>query len=116
MTKNWQTVVELKSFQKEVKDLLTTKEIKELIDHLALNPKDGDLIEGTGGIRKLRWRRTGTGKSGGIRVIYFYYNDSYPMFLLDCYAKNEKDNLTKAEQKEFRKLTEELIKIYSRRK
>ncbi len=64
------TVAETEPFQRKVGRLLTEDEKTELIDYLAMNPTAGLLIQGTGGIRKLRWARSGQGKSGGARVIY----------------------------------------------
>lgn len=67
-------------------------------------------MEGTGGVRKLRWARAGRGKSGGVRVIYFYYNEGIPLYLLTIYGKNEKDNLSAAERNGLAKLTTLLVK------
>jgi hypothetical protein len=64
-----------------------------LIDHLAGNPLAGDLMPGTGGIRKLRWALEGRGKRGGARVIYYFHNRQIPLLLLNAYAKNEKTDL-----------------------
>lgn len=55
-------------------------------------------MKGTGGIRKLRFAVGGKGKSGGIRIVYYFYNDSMPLFLLTVFAENEKDNLAKLVQ------------------
>jgi len=52
---------------------------------LAAHAKTGDLISGTGGIRKIRWSAQGKGKSGGVRVIYYYYNKSIPLFFINCF-------------------------------
>jgi hypothetical protein len=67
-------------------------------------------MEGAGGVRKLRWAREGRGKSGGVRVIYFFYNDGIPLYLLTIYGKNEKDNLSAAERNELAKLAALLAK------
>jgi hypothetical protein len=69
-------------------------------------------LQGTGGIRKLRWASGGKGKSGGTRVIYFYYNELIPLFLLTIFGKNGKINLSKAERNELAKLVNELVKNY----
>ena len=66
------TVVELPEFIKRVAKLLTEVERRHLIAYLAANPLSGVVMQGTGGIRKLRWKRTGTGKRGGVRIIYFF--------------------------------------------
>ena len=72
---------------------------------MATHAKTGDLMTGTGGIRKIRWSAQGKGKSGGVRVIYYYYNKSIPLFLLTAFGKGEKANLSKAERNELAKLT-----------
>jgi hypothetical protein len=69
----------------------------------------------TGGARKLRWRAKGRGKRGGVRVIYYYHNESLPLFLLNVFAKNEKPNLTKAERNEMKTLLPRLIAGYRKR-
>jgi hypothetical protein len=71
----------------------------DLIAYLAANPMDGDVIPGTGGIRKLRWRAKGKGKSGGVRVIYYTYDETQPIFALLTYSKNEADDLTADEKR-----------------
>ncbi len=83
------TVVELPEFIRQVQKLLTEQERFDLIAYLAANPLDGVVMQGTGGIRKLRWAKQGTGKSGGVRVIYFFYNPTYPLFLLTVFGKSE---------------------------
>lgn len=108
------TIVELPEFIKRVDKELSKEQKDELLYFLASNPKAGNLIQGTGGIRKLRWASKGKGKSGGSRVIYFYYNEDMPLFLLTIFGKNEKINLTKAERNELHKLVKELIKNYAR--
>jgi hypothetical protein len=72
-------------------------------------------MPGTGGARKLRWKARGRGKSGGARAIYYYHDESLPLFLLNVFAKNEKANLTKAERNEMKKLLPRLIAGYRQR-
>jgi hypothetical protein len=60
------------------------------------NPDVGDIIPETGGVRKLRWSVRGRGKRGGVRVIYYFHSEAFPLFLLTVYTKNQKANLTKA--------------------
>ncbi len=69
-------------------------------------------MQGTGGIRKLRWASHGKGKSGGVRVIFYYHNDAIPLFLLTLFGKGEKSNLSKSERNELAKFTALLIKNY----
>jgi hypothetical protein len=67
-------------------------------------------MPGTGGIRKIRWSRPGMGKSGGTRVIYYYYNDTTPIYLLFAYPKGKQENLTENEKKSLRIFVEILKK------
>ena len=109
------TVVELPGYRKRAESLLYDSEREDLIRFLAQTPKSGDLIRETGGVRKLRWKRGGSGKSGGVRVIYFYHNEGMPLFLLTVYGKNEQDNLTRAQRHDMRKVTETLVKLFDQR-
>lgn len=108
------TIVELPEFIKRVGKELTNEQKDDLLYFLASNPKAGNLIQDTGGIRKLRWGSKGKGKSGGSRVIYFYYKENMPLFLLTIFGKNEKLNLSKTERNELSKLVKELVKNYKR--
>jgi hypothetical protein len=71
-------------------------------------------IPGTGGARKLRWRRPGSGKSSGYRVITFYSGSAVPVFLLNVFAKGDKVNLSAAERNELRSILSELVEEYRR--
>lgn len=93
-----QTVVEMKHYALRAEKLLTALERDAVIDAIAADPLKGDLIGGTGGVRKLRFARGGRGKSGGVRVIYYYYDTYAPVFLFSIFGKNEKANLSKAER------------------
>jgi len=73
-------------------------------------------MQGTGGIRKLRWPAQGKGKSGGVQIIYYHQNKSIPLFLLTLFGKGEKTNLTKAERNDLAKFTSLLVKNYGDRK
>ena len=98
------TVAELPEFARCADRLMSESERKEVTDYLAAYPKSGDLLQGTGGIRKLRWARGGKGKSGGVRVIYYFQDRRIPLYLLTVFGKGEKDNLTKAERNELAEL------------
>jgi hypothetical protein len=108
------TIVELPEYIKRVEKLLDEKKRDDLLYYLSSNPKSGTLIQGSGGIRKLRWASKGKGKSGGARVIYLFYNETIPLFLLTIFGKNEKADLSKAERNELAKLVNELIDNYKR--
>jgi hypothetical protein len=83
--------------------------VRELVSYLSAHPESGSVMEGTGGIRKLRWARQGMGKSGGVRVIFFYYNQGMPLYALTLFGKGDKDNLTQAERNDLAKLVDVLI-------
>ena len=104
------TVAETTEYTRKAGKLLSENERTELICYLAAHPDAGDVMEGTGGVRKLRWAREGRGKSGGVRAIYFFYNDGMPLYLLTIYGKNEKDNLSQGERNQLAKLTSLLVK------
>ncbi len=70
----------------------------DLKNYLAINPEAGDKIPATGGLRKLRWGRTGMGKRGGARVIYYFYDEAAPIYLLWGYAKGQQDDLSPKER------------------
>jgi hypothetical protein len=86
-----------------------------VVDYLAAHPKAGDLMEGTGGVRKLRWGRGGQGKSGGVRVIYYFHSEAMPLYLLTLFAKNERANLSKAERNDLAGLVEILVQTWFER-
>ena len=92
------TVVETKAFAARTKSRMSTAEIERAIETIACDPLCGELIQGTGGIRKVRFAIEGRGKRGSVRIVYYYHNASIPVFLLTVFGKNEKANLTKAER------------------
>jgi hypothetical protein len=110
------TVVETPEFIRRVEKLLGDDEREALIAYLAANPTAGDLIPGTGGVRKLRWALEGRGKRGGARIIHFFRDTRLPLFLLTAFAKNERTDLSQADRNSFRTLTKVLVDTYGRRK
>ncbi|MRW89121.1 addiction module toxin RelE [Duganella sp. FT80W] len=88
------SVIEVPAFLNQAKVLWTDEERAELIDYVARNPESGDVIPGTGGVRKLRWSRAGAGKRGGARVVYFYYRSDTPIYMLLAYAKAASADMT----------------------
>ncbi|MEW6039265.1 MAG: type II toxin-antitoxin system RelE/ParE family toxin [Pseudomonadota bacterium] len=103
------TVTELPEYIRRANDLLDEADRKAVVDYLAAHPRAGDVMEGTGGIRKLRWGRGNRGKSGGVRVIYYYHDERLPLLLLTVFGKNEQANLTKAERNSLAKLVDVLV-------
>ena len=109
------TVAEVPEYIREVEKHLSVIERQDILSYLSSHPKAGDLIEGTGGMRKLRWGKGGRGKSGGVRVIYYYHSDLMPLYLLSIFAKNAQANLSKAERNDLAKLVDILVSTWTER-
>jgi len=109
------TIAETEPFQKKIAKLLSLEEKNDLISYLSEHPSAGDLIQGTGGIRKLRWARGAKGKSGGVRVIYYFHSETMPLYLLAVFGKNEKANISSEEKSLLSKIVKQLV-IYWRQK
>ncbi|XNO42958.1 type II toxin-antitoxin system RelE/ParE family toxin [Sinorhizobium meliloti] len=110
------SVVETPEFLSATRKLMNDDERGLLVDYLAHNPTAGDVVQGTGGIRKVRWALYGRGKRGGARVIYFYHDTDMPLFALTAYAKNERADLSQQDKNDFRQLTTMLVDVFKRRK
>jgi mRNA-degrading endonuclease RelE of RelBE toxin-antitoxin system len=87
------TVIETPTFQKQADAIWSTQEREAFIDFIAENPDAGDVISGADGARKVRWQRQGTGKRGGVRVIYFHLVGDELVLLVMVYAKAERANV-----------------------
>ena len=94
-----QTVAETPTFSRQADKIFSVDEKRELIDFLAQNPLAGDEIPGTGGVRKLRFAAAGRGKRGGARVIYYYLDETMPIYALLAYAKPAKTDITPDERR-----------------
>src|SRR5438046_10166802 len=94
--------------------IFNEEEREAIVAMVSANPECGDLIQGTGGFRKVRVGRGGMGKRGGARVVYILRNESFPIFLIAAYAKNEKENLTQAERNELAKMADAIFNKYGR--
>lgn len=110
------TVVETPAFLRAAGSLLDDDERAELVAFVAANPEAGDAIPATAGVRKLRWAARGKGKRGGVRVIYYFHSEVIPVFMLDIYAKNVKENLTMGERNAMKKRVPLLVETYRRRR
>jgi len=104
-----QIVAETPEYVRRAEKLLSDDERRDLLSYLAAHPRAGDLMEGTGGVRKLRWARGGRGKSGGVRVIYYFHSATLPLYLLTLFAKNERANLSRAERNALAELVDILV-------
>jgi hypothetical protein len=109
------SVIELPGYRRRADEMLTADEQDAVIDLIAYEPTCGDLIPGTGGLRKVRVGRGGSGKRGGARVIYYFYNADFPALLMALYAKNEKDDLSAREKKEFAGYAKEAVMTWRRK-
>lgn len=85
-------------------------ERSSLVLFLAFNPEAGDLVPGTGGVRKLRWGLEGRGKRGGARVIYYFHSERIPLFVITAYAKNVKDDIGDADRNDMKRLAKALAR------
>lgn len=109
------TVAEVPEYIRRAEKLLSEDERRNVIEYLAAHPKSGDLMEGTGGVRKLRWGRAGQGKSGGVRIIYYFHSEGMPLYVLTLFAKNERANISKAERNDLAGMVEILVQAWFER-
>ena len=100
--------IESKLFEKLREKYLEDENYRQLQNFLVEQPLAGDVIQGTGGLRKLRWSANGKGKRGGIRTIYLFITEKSHIHLLTLYAKNEVNDLTDQEKKILKSIVEEL--------
>jgi hypothetical protein len=94
-------------FTKIIKELIPDDLYQEFQEFLVKDPNAGDLIKGSGGLRKIRWNLPGQGKRGGIRVIYYRFMTDSEILMVYAYPKNKQDNLTNAQSKLLKQIVEE---------
>jgi hypothetical protein len=109
------TVVETPVFQRTWPYYWTEEERGEFCAFIAANHEVGDVVAHSGGVRKVRWSRAGSGKSGGVRVIYFTRNEAGEVVLLIMYAKSKLDTLKASTLKELRNAIEKSLQAHDRR-
>ena len=102
------TVLQLPKFKAEATELIGADSIEAVAVYLTDHPGAGDVIPGAGGVRKLRWAAKGKGKRAGARIIYVYIAIAARIYLLRCYAKNVRTDLTAHEKKELRQIAAHL--------
>lgn len=101
-----QTVVETDAYLRDAKDAgMSDDERTAAVDLVAANPETGDVMQGTGGVRKVRLAGKGKGKSGGYRIIYYFGGGDIPVYLPTVFGKGEKANLTQGERNALRSIT-----------
>lgn len=99
-------IIETTIFTKLIARLMDDDNYRELQEVLIGNPETGDVIPGSGGLRKIRWRVAGRGKRGGVRVIYYRVHTAERIYMLYAYAKNEVEDLSRDQLKALRKIVE----------
>lgn len=103
------TFIELQGFSKRRQLLLPDDEFRIFQELLIQDPTAGDIIAGTDSFRKIRWNRSGMGKRGGIRIIYYNVTRNGRIYLALIYPKNEQDDLTEEQRKALKLLSEKLL-------
>jgi mRNA-degrading endonuclease RelE of RelBE toxin-antitoxin system len=98
--------IETPIFTEDVLNLLSDEEYAEFQEYLATNPKAGDVIQQTGGLRKVRWSAQGKGKRGGVRIIYYHVTADSQIRLILIYKKGVKEDLTSEQKKMLCQLNE----------
>jgi len=99
-------IVETSIYTEDIVKILTDEEYQELQQHLVKNLESGDLIKGSKGLRKLRWKYKNSGKSGGVRNIYYHYKKKKTIYMIYVYEKSKVENLT---QKQIKFLSDNFI-------
>lgn len=100
-------LIETPIFTKKIVNIIPDDDYGEMQWALAINPEVGPVIPGGGGIRKLRWRASGKGKSGGVRIIYYVYARDQKIYLLYPYKKSEQGDLTRKQLRILREYVKE---------
>ena len=98
--------IETTIFTRLILRLMDDDQYRDLQEVLIGSPETGDVIPGSGGLRKIRWRVAGRGKRGGVRVIYYRVNTADRIYMLYAYAKNEVEDITRDQLKALRKIVE----------
>jgi hypothetical protein len=93
------SVIETDSYLSKAEKIMSAAEQESVVSIISATPTLGDVIPGSGGLRKLRIPLQGRGKRGGGRVIYWFYNEGYPAILMWAFAKNEASDLSPTQKK-----------------
>ncbi|HMS65931.1 MAG TPA: type II toxin-antitoxin system RelE/ParE family toxin [Ignavibacteria bacterium] len=103
-------IIETQIFTKRITSLLTHEDYRNFQNELIINPEKGNIIRGSGGLRKIRWSIEGKGKSGGVRIIYCWLKEREIILLLFVYKKNEYEDLTNQQIKLLKSIVEKELK------
>ncbi|WP_185231332.1 type II toxin-antitoxin system RelE/ParE family toxin [Teredinibacter franksiae] len=99
-------IIETSVFTRRIKELMGDDEYKEFQEALVSRPDMGAIIQGTGGLRKVRWKLEGKGKSGGVRAIYYWMTEDEQIYMLYVYPKSEQEDLTSDQKKALKTIVE----------
>jgi hypothetical protein len=108
------TFIETNIFTKRIAGLISDDALAEFQAELAQSPEKGPVIEGTGGLRKVRWKLKGKGKSGGVRIMYLFLKIHGVIHLVFVFAKSESDNLAADEKKQLKKIVDAIKREYKK--
>lgn len=92
-----QVIVETRPYQRAISEIWDEQTQIDFKNHIGLHPTQGDVIPGTGGVRKIRWQGAGHGKRGGVRVIYYFYDESDLSFV--CVPEKYQNRLVRSGEK-----------------
>jgi hypothetical protein len=104
-------IVRTSLYLKGAERLLTDREVRIAEDEIVARPERWPVVQGTGGCRKARARRSGTGNSGGVRIIYFLQLHQDTIYMLELYAKSKRDDLSDRQRAELRRLVKAFQEI-----
>lgn len=99
-------IIETRIFTRRIKELMDDDEYRALQETLVNRPDMGDIVQGTGGLRKIRWTQEGRGKSGGVRVIYYWMTENEQLYMLYVYQKSKQEDLTAEQKKDLKSIVE----------
>ncbi len=112
--KNHIIFIETSIFSRRITGLISDDAFAEFQAELAQNPEKGPVIEGTGGLRKVRWKLKGKGKSGGMRIMYLFLKLHGVIHLIFVFVKSESDNLTADEKKQLKNIVSTIKREYQK--
>ena len=117
MARRLHVVAEMPQFLRDIDAAgLSASEHQAIVDTIAADPRKGDEIRGSGGVRKVRFAGRGKGKSGGYRVVSAYFGPGAPVYLIALLSKGERGNFTATEIAAFKSLTGEIARFWRRRR
>lgn len=105
--------IETSLFSKQIVDILTDDDYKNFQEYLCNNPEIGDIIQGTGGVRKVRWSLPNTGKSEGVRILYYYLSDDGKVYLMMIYTKSNQINISDTDKQRLKQVITAIKQVHN---